>query len=100
MTYLDSDASLIKSALPSDVEVPQDADYLFVLYAVLMRAKGEAVRLADVHDAWTAWKLLTSASHESLVPFDQLEPDVQAEDQPFLEAIHAAAKLRASAKGG
>ena len=99
MTYLDDDASLIKSALPSHIKVPQDTDYLFVLYAVLMRSKGEAVQLTDVHDAWTAWKLLTSGSHESLVPFDQLEPDVQAEDQPYVDAIVAAAKLRRNASG-
>lgn len=94
MTYLDEDAARIKSALPDDVVPPRNADYLFVLYAVLMRSKGEAVGLADVHDAWTAWKLLTSKSHESLVPFDQLEPDVQAEDQPYVDAIVATARNR------
>jgi hypothetical protein len=94
LIYLDEDAAQIKSALPSDIQPPPDADYLFVLYAVLMRSKGEAVGLSDVHDAWTAWKLLTSESHESLVPFDQLDPNVQAEDQPYVDAIIAAARAR------
>lgn len=73
---------------------PENSDYLFVLYAVLMRAKGHEVRLSDVHDAWTAWKLLTSSGHESLLPFEQLDPEVQAEDQPYVDAIISAAKHR------
>ena len=94
MTYLDDDAALIKSAVPPHVSLPADADYLFVLYAVLMRSKGEAVCPSDVHDAWTAWKILSSEEHEALRPFDQLDPEVQAEDQPYVEAIIAAAKRR------
>ncbi|MCT7657641.1 DUF7701 domain-containing protein [Mycobacterium deserti] len=92
MTYLEDDASLIKSMLPRDVSPPAESDYLFILYAVLMRSQGEAVRLSDVHDAWTAWKLLTTDDHEALLPFDQLDPDVQAEDQPYVDAIVAAAR--------
>lgn len=94
MTYLDEDAALIRSALANVAEPPDKSDYLFVLYAVLLRSKGEEVRLSDVHDAWTAWKLLTSDDHESLLPFDQLAPDVQAEDQPYVDAIISAAKRR------
>lgn len=94
MTYLDDDAAAIRSALSADVEPPEGSDYLFVIYAVLMRSKGVEVRLSDVHDAWTAWKLLTSGDHESLLPFEQLDPEVQAEDQPYVDAIIAAARHR------
>ena len=32
--------------------------------------------------------------HESIRPFDQLSPKVQAEDAPFLAAIRRAAEIR------
>lgn len=92
MTYLDRDAALIRSALPPHVSPPADTEYLFVLYAVLLRSKGEAVELSDVHDAWTAWKMLSSDKHDALLPFDQLEAEVQAEDQPYVDAIIAVAR--------
>ncbi len=38
MSYLDADAELIRSYLPTGTGVPGDADDLFILYAVLMRA--------------------------------------------------------------
>ncbi|SLD66911.1 Uncharacterised protein [Mycobacteroides abscessus subsp. abscessus] len=95
MSYLDADAELIRSCLPSGTGVPEDSDDLFVLYAVLMRAKGEGTRAADVHDAWSAWMSRNEPDHESIRPYDQLAPSVQEEDAPFLTAIHSAARLHA-----
>ena len=43
MSYLRADAVLIRELLPPAARPPADADDLFVLYAVLMRAKGEQV---------------------------------------------------------
>jgi hypothetical protein len=94
MSYLDADAELIRSCLPDDTSVPEGSDDLFVLYAVLMRVKGEATEAADVHDAWSAWISRGEPDHESIRPFDQLSPTVQAEDAPFLTAIRRAAEIR------
>ncbi len=95
MSYLDIDAELIRSCLPSGTDVPEDSDYLFILYAVLLRAKGEDTRSSDVHDAWSAWMYRGEPDHESIRPYAELAPSVQEEDMPFLKAIHAAARLRA-----
>jgi hypothetical protein len=95
MSYLDADAQLIRSCLPACTGVPEDSDDLFVLYAVLMRAKGEGTQAADVHDAWSAWMSRSEPDHESIRPYDQLAPSVQEEDAPFLTAIHSAARARA-----
>lgn len=94
MTYLDADADLIRSCLPEGTGVPDDSDELFVLYAVLMRAKGEDTQASDVHDAWSAWMSNTDPGHESIRPYDLLEPSVRDEDMPFLTAIHLAAQVR------
>lgn len=94
-TYLDEDAELIRSLLPAEVEVPAGSHTLFVLYAVLMRAKAEEVSLSDVHDAWVAWKQQMSPSHRCLVPFVDLDEQTQSMDEPYLTAIRAAARLRA-----
>lgn len=95
MNYLDADAELIRECLPKGTGVPEDSDDLFILYAVLMRAKGEKTQLADVHDAWSAWKSRNEPDHDSIRPYDQLSPSVQEEDAPFLTAIHSAARVRA-----
>ncbi len=66
-----------------------------MLYAVLMRAKGDNVTPSDVHDAWAAWVSCTAGQHKSLVPFESLDLETQQEDYPYVEAIHRAARRRA-----
>ncbi|MFJ5800992.1 DUF7701 domain-containing protein [Streptomyces decoyicus] len=94
MTYLRDDARLIRSHLPPHARPPQDAETLFLLYAVLMRAKGEHVTEADVHDAWAAWTEMRNPDHAALVPFDALDEATQRQDLPYAEAIRAAAGER------
>jgi hypothetical protein len=94
MTYLDDDVKAIRESLPAGTDAPGGSDLLFRIYAVLMRAKGESVTAEDVHDAWSAWTLTRDPSHEALVPFDTLTPEKQAQDMPYVEAIHAAAEKR------
>ncbi|MET9236772.1 hypothetical protein ABZW58_20625 [Streptomyces cellulosae] len=99
MTYLDPLADLIRSCLPPAARPPEDADDLFRLYAVLLRAKGERVTEEDVHDAWSAWMQTKDAGHASLVPFEELPPETRAADAPYAEAIRKAAR-RAGRDGG
>jgi hypothetical protein len=98
-SYLDEDAAAIRSFLDPGAEPPPNSDYLFVLYAVLMRAKGQDVTHSDVHDAWAAWMQLTSPEHAAIKPFEELGRDVQREDEPYLRAIKRAAKSRARTRG-
>lgn len=90
-TYLERDADLIRQCLPAGVDVPDDSDDLFLIYAVLLRAKGTGTQAADVHDAWSAWMIGVDPGHNSLRPFDDLDPETRGEDSPFLLAIRAAA---------
>ncbi len=94
ISYLAQDAALIRAELPPQLQPPATCDALFLVYAVLMRAKGEAVTAADVHDAWAAWTVSTRGEHECLVPFESLDPEVQDRDLPYVEAIHRAARRR------
>jgi hypothetical protein len=94
MTYLDVDADLIRSYLPAGTGVPPDSDFLFVLYAVLMRAKGADTQASDVHDAWSAWMAMVDPTHDSIRPFEDLPASVREEDAPFLTAIRRAAQAR------
>lgn len=95
-TYLEVDAARIRDALPEGTTVPEKADPLFLFYAVLLRAKGTAVTAADVHDAWSAWKLTTDGEHPAIVPFEELAEHTQAEDLPYVAAIRAVATERAN----
>jgi hypothetical protein len=97
-SYLAEDADLIRAELLPGAKPPAQSEGLFILYAVLMRAKGEAVTAADVHDAWAAWILSTGGEHKSLVPFESLDPDVKSEDLPYVVAIHRAARRRAEGR--
>lgn len=96
MTYLDEIARLIRSCLPESAAPPDGAEGLFLYYAVLARAKGTATTAKDVHDAWVAWMSVIRPEHDALVPFDELKPDVQAEDAPYVEAVHRAAEILAA----
>jgi hypothetical protein len=93
-TYLDEDADLIRSLLSAEAEPPADSQGLFLLYAVLMRAKGEQTSLSDVHDAWAAWQLQKDPFHACLVPFTELDEQTRPLDVPYLHAIHAASRTR------
>ena len=90
--YLERDAELVRKSLPKGTEVPEGSEDLFRMYAVLMRAKGVETQAEDVHDAWSAWVSGTEPDHESAVPFDNLDAETKAADQPFLIAIRRAAR--------
>jgi len=87
--YLQAIADQVRANLPPGTAVPADSEDLFRLYAVLVRVKGSATTLEDVHDTWVAWEATRNPTHAALVPFDELPPTVQAEDAPLLQAIQA-----------
>ena len=95
-TYIGSIASRIRDRVHESTPPNQSEDELYLLYAVLMLVKGEAVTREDVHNAWAAWKAPIDPDHESIRPFAELPLSVQAEDDPYVEAIRAEAQaLRA-----
>ena len=91
MSYLLELSKAIRAEVPARL-IPEGADDLFLIYAVLARAKGDRVTTEDVHDAWTAWMEIHGERHESMVPFGELPHGVRTEDRPFTTAIHAVAK--------
>lgn len=91
-SYLEEVAALIRSELPKEAAPPLNSDSLFLLYAVLLRAKGERVTSADVHDAWSAWALQVDPEHSSIVPYGDLDRETQRQDEPYVLAIHRAAR--------
>lgn len=92
MDYLTAIAEAIRAEVPP---AHQDGDReLFLIYALLVRAKGVETTAEDVHDAWAVWKSMRSLDHDALVPFEQLSGEVQAQDAPFLDAIHRVARAQ------
>ncbi len=91
LNYIDDIARRIKREVPSDILPKGDTDLLFRMYAVLALALGEKVEAENVHDAWSAWMSQSDPGHESIEPFDKLPEDVQAQDEPFAEAIRKVA---------
>lgn len=71
-----------------------DTRLLFLIYALLARAKGEDVTSEDVHDAWAVWMTAQAENHEALVAFSQLDAATRAEDHPFVAAIRRVARAR------
>ena len=92
MTYLDPLADRIRELAATETSPPADAALLFRAYALLARTKGENVTLRDVHDAWVLWMQERGETHESMIPFEDLPPEVQAEDAPFMRAIQEATR--------
>lgn len=98
MSYLDAVAATIRAHVPDDVLPSGDLSALFRLYAVLALAKGDAVTAEDVHNAWAAWMQQSDADHDALRPFEELDSATQAGDEPYVSAIHLAARELASAR--
>lgn len=92
MTYLDELAAEIERRVPRNLLPGEETGSLFRLYALLALAKGTAVEARDVHNAWTAWMQERDPDHRSIKPFEELDSETQAFDQPFVEAIRAAAE--------
>lgn len=91
MTYLRDIAGAIRSEVDVDRLPTGDTDLLFDLYAVLALIRGVDTTRRDVHEAWVAWMLGEGEHHPSMVPFVDLSPEVQAEDEPFVRAIRTVA---------
>lgn len=87
MSYIDDIARRVRDALPEENRPDRDALALYRLYALLALTVGASTTLENVHDAWSVWMASQDPSHESLVPFEQLDPTVKDEDRPYVEAI-------------
>lgn len=93
MNYIKQLADKIYQQIPPEVLPDSDRiDELMLIYAVLASAKGVAVVNEDIHNAWAAWMSFDKPEHQSIVPYTDLAPDVQAQDTPFTEAIRRAIK--------
>jgi hypothetical protein len=90
VTYLDPLAAMIRAHVAPGVGIPEDADQLFLIYALLARAKGASVTTRDVHDAWVVWMQGRGEQHPSIVPFERLDAATQLDDEPFAAAIRTA----------
>jgi hypothetical protein len=92
MTYLDELAADIEARVPRDLLPDEDTGSLFRLYALLALSKGATVNATDVHNAWAAWMQERHPDHRSIRPFEELDPETQAADEPFVDAIRAVAE--------
>jgi hypothetical protein len=63
---------------------------LLDLYTLLALQYGHATDAVMVHNAWSVWRNRTDPDHRSLIPFPLLSPEVQALDEPYVEAIRRA----------
>ena len=92
-TYIDTTIELIMK------ETNIKSIHLAKMYALLVLTKGENITLKDVHDAWAMdmnFKPQTNYcyghEHKSIVPFEQLDKEVQNKDQKFVSALIRVAK--------
>lgn len=87
----------VQSAVDRLAERLDDCDpELLDLYALLALTTGSGTTLEDVHEAWAIWRNRTNPNHKSLIPFDQLTPEIQEYDRKYMEAIHEVAALSVS----
>jgi hypothetical protein len=91
MSYLSQLAEDIRAQVPQTLLPDEDNDRLFLIYAVLLLAKGSRVEAKDVHNAWVAWMVSRGEQHPSMVEFDRLPDAVKREDDPFVAAIRQVA---------
>lgn len=85
MTYIDK----IRDDLAH--KLPGTSRELLDLYTLVALVKGEDATHEDVHHAWALWTRTREPGHRYMLPFDELSPEVQELDAPYLEAIRAVA---------
>lgn len=93
LNYIEKTAKLIQEEILPEGRPTSKADELYTLYAMLALTKGEETTLEDVHDAWAVWKILTHSAHADLVPFNELDENIQDLDRPYMDVIHRVARL-------
>lgn len=93
MTYIQRIAEEIRLHVGSQRLPNTETEELFEIYALLALTRGVATTRRDVHDAWVVWMLWRGEEHESMVPYENLPVDVQADDEPFAKAIREVAEL-------
>jgi hypothetical protein len=71
-------------------EMPDEAAGLVDLYLLLAMCKGVDVTARDVHHAWAIWRSRAVPAHAAIVLFDDLPPEKQRLDDPYVEAIRRA----------
>jgi len=80
-----------------DELIPGNDPALLRYYALLVLTGGVNTTREHVHDAWSAWRTVTRPEHPALVPLERLSPEVQALDDPYVDAIRKVAAERAAA---
>jgi hypothetical protein len=73
-------------------QLPGCPPALLDLYTLLALQYGTATDAVMVHNAWSVWCNNANPTHCSLIPFPYLAPDVQALDEPYVQAIHQATR--------
>ncbi len=91
MTYVLEIAEQIRQQVGPHRLPDADTRTLFEIYALLALTRGVETTRRDVHDAWVVWMLWRGEEHESMVPYENLPADVQAEDEPFAAAVRSVA---------
>lgn len=86
MTYIQE----VEKELSKHIRVGKN---LLSLYSLLVMSLGEQTTLADVHDAWAIDKNKSMPDHRSIIPFDELTPEVQELDRNYVNAIHKTARI-------
>jgi hypothetical protein len=94
LNYLDELAAEIRAEVDPSFIPKKDTTSLFRIYAMLVRAKGAQVTASDVHDAWAVWALEAKPDHTAIHPFEDLDPETQAKDDPYVHALRRAAARR------
>lgn len=89
-TYIKKLAEQIRSKFAASELPEKGLDELFNSYALLALSKGASVTNEDVHNAWSAWATKYDPNNKSLVPYNELPPNIQKEDSKFTKAIREA----------
>jgi hypothetical protein len=78
--------------------LPGCSPALIDLYTLLGLQYGLRVDAIKVHNAWSVWCNNANPNHPALIPFPFLAPDVQALDEPYVDAIRAAVEAAEQAE--
>lgn len=81
-----------KVFMACQAEMPDCDDDLITLYALLVLTLGDGATMVDIHDAWALWRKKDMPNHSALIPYEELAPEIQELDRPYMDAVRRVAQ--------
>lgn len=89
MQYVNELVANLEQQLPWGSIEPEERRIFSCFYALLALTAPARIDAESVHNAWVCAMTALGRTNPSMVPFQHLDPEMQARDEPFAAALES-----------